>query len=50
MKYYTFKNGPFILRVPGEDEKDARTALPDNPDFGDFELISIEETKKRVST
>jgi hypothetical protein len=48
MKYYTFKNGSFTLRVPGEDEADARKALPDDPDFGDFELVSVEETKKRI--
>ena len=43
MNYYTFKNGTFKMRVPGKDEADARTCLPDNPDFGRWKLHKEEK-------
>lgn len=49
LKYYTFKNGLFRIRVPGKDEDDARKALPQSIDFGTFKLIKVEKEGEQVS-
>lgn len=46
MKYYTFKNGLFTLRVPGKNEEDARKALPGS-DYGEFKLVSVKCAKNK---